>query len=213
MWSIERRHFQWPWTTPTPGFKVIPFFDAEYLRNGTRYRQFQWNANRDLHTPCNDTKRRAVSLRQLSFLFVLSAAWDSAVCLEILQSTQLIVSVGTQRHTAREIPLQIIWIIYILALNGWLVRLVQRREASPGGLPCTLYRVQQPSHQGRFYQRGIIRYLAVWTGRRNNSENTEWDETRSSAVAEIPRGAIDYFAKSLEVTQGHSKWRPWVEHV
>jgi len=23
--------------TPTPGFKVTPFFDAEYLRNGTRY--------------------------------------------------------------------------------------------------------------------------------------------------------------------------------
>ena len=22
---------------PTPGFKVTPFFDAEYLRNGTRY--------------------------------------------------------------------------------------------------------------------------------------------------------------------------------
>ena len=36
IWSIERRHFQWPWTTPTPGFKVTPFFDAEYLRNGTR---------------------------------------------------------------------------------------------------------------------------------------------------------------------------------
>jgi len=34
---IERRHFQWLWTTPTPGFKVTPFFDAEYLRNGTRY--------------------------------------------------------------------------------------------------------------------------------------------------------------------------------
>ena len=38
IWSIERRHFQWPWTTPTPGLKVTPFFDAEYLRNGTRYR-------------------------------------------------------------------------------------------------------------------------------------------------------------------------------
>jgi len=22
---------------PYPGFKVMPFFDAEYLRNGTRY--------------------------------------------------------------------------------------------------------------------------------------------------------------------------------
>ena len=31
-WSIEQRHFQWPWTTPNPDFKVKPFFDAEYLR-------------------------------------------------------------------------------------------------------------------------------------------------------------------------------------
>ena len=37
MWSIERRHFQWPWTTPTPSFKVTPFIDAEYLINGQRY--------------------------------------------------------------------------------------------------------------------------------------------------------------------------------
>jgi len=36
--SIERRHFQRPWTTPNPDFKVTPLFDAEYLRNGTRYR-------------------------------------------------------------------------------------------------------------------------------------------------------------------------------
>jgi len=36
---------------PYPGFKVTLFFDAEYLRDGTRYRQFQWNTNRDLHTP------------------------------------------------------------------------------------------------------------------------------------------------------------------
>ena len=38
IWSIERRYFQWPWTTPTHSFKVTPFFDAEYLRNGTTYR-------------------------------------------------------------------------------------------------------------------------------------------------------------------------------
>ena len=58
---------------PYPGFKVTLFFDAEYLRNGTRYRQFKWNTNKDLHTPYNDTKRRAVSLRQRSFLFALVA--------------------------------------------------------------------------------------------------------------------------------------------
>jgi len=29
-WSVEPRHFQWPWTTPNPYFKVRSFFDAEY---------------------------------------------------------------------------------------------------------------------------------------------------------------------------------------
>jgi len=38
VWSIEQRHFQWSWTTSTPSFKVTPFFDAEYLINGTIYR-------------------------------------------------------------------------------------------------------------------------------------------------------------------------------
>jgi len=38
IWSIEQRYFQWPWTTPISSFKVTPFFDAEYLRNGTTYR-------------------------------------------------------------------------------------------------------------------------------------------------------------------------------
>jgi len=31
IWSIERRHFQWPWTTFNPVFKVTLYFDAEYL--------------------------------------------------------------------------------------------------------------------------------------------------------------------------------------
>jgi len=34
IWFIDRRHFQWPWTTATPGFKVMLFFDAGYLTNG-----------------------------------------------------------------------------------------------------------------------------------------------------------------------------------
>jgi len=33
-WSMKRRHLQWPWKTPNSVFKVMPFFDAEYLRNG-----------------------------------------------------------------------------------------------------------------------------------------------------------------------------------
>ena len=53
---------------PYTGFKVTPFFDAEYLRNGIRYRQFQWHTNKDLHMPYNDMKHRTVSLQQLRFL-------------------------------------------------------------------------------------------------------------------------------------------------
>jgi len=37
IWSIERRHFQWPWRTPNQDFKVRPFFDTQYLQNGYRY--------------------------------------------------------------------------------------------------------------------------------------------------------------------------------
>jgi len=37
IWSIERRHFQLPWTTPNLVFKVTPFFDTECLTNGYRY--------------------------------------------------------------------------------------------------------------------------------------------------------------------------------
>jgi len=37
LWSIERCHFQWPWTTRNLVFKVTPFFDTEYLTNGYRY--------------------------------------------------------------------------------------------------------------------------------------------------------------------------------
>jgi len=30
---VKRRHFQWPWTTPNPYFKVAAFVDAEHLSN------------------------------------------------------------------------------------------------------------------------------------------------------------------------------------
>jgi len=36
---------------PYPRFQGHAIFDAEYLRNGTIYRQFQRNTRRDLHTP------------------------------------------------------------------------------------------------------------------------------------------------------------------
>jgi len=88
IYFINNSHFQWSWTTPTPGFKVTPFFDAVYLRNGTTYRHscngilmglthallnsvisndLEW-----LSKIFNDTKRRAVSVRELSFLFINS---------------------------------------------------------------------------------------------------------------------------------------------
>jgi len=34
IWSIEQRHFQWPWTNLNPVLKVTLYFDAEYLTNG-----------------------------------------------------------------------------------------------------------------------------------------------------------------------------------
>jgi len=37
IWSIERHHFN-DLNDSYPDFKVTPLFDAEYLRNGTRYR-------------------------------------------------------------------------------------------------------------------------------------------------------------------------------
>ena len=93
IWSIERGHFQWPWTTPTHSLKVTLVFDAKYIRNGTTYKHndieilmgtytrptqpyhFEWHwvilsdlANIQWHQPS-----RAVSLRQLSFL--LKVCW------------------------------------------------------------------------------------------------------------------------------------------
>jgi len=49
MWSIERRHFQWPWTTPNPFFKVTLFFDAEYLINGKNTAILLRKANKKSH--------------------------------------------------------------------------------------------------------------------------------------------------------------------
>ena len=93
---MERRHFQCPWTTPIPGFKVTLFFDAEYLRNGTRYRHsfigiligtyirptvsfrmtlsdLEW-----LSKIFHETKHRAAPLRQQSYLLRHSAKWLTA---------------------------------------------------------------------------------------------------------------------------------------
>jgi len=58
--------------TPNPDFKVTPLFDAECLRNSTTYRH-SYNGILTgtyalLSEIFNDSKHRAVSLRQLSFL-------------------------------------------------------------------------------------------------------------------------------------------------
>ena len=65
---------------PTPGFNVTLLFDAEYLRNGTRYSfngiliETYYSTDSFRMTLSDskifsDMKRRAVSLRQLSFLY------------------------------------------------------------------------------------------------------------------------------------------------
>jgi len=70
--------------TPTPSFKVTPFFDAEYLRNGTGYRhclneiligtQQSFGVTSSDLKVFNDTKRRTDSLRQRSFLFLFTCS-------------------------------------------------------------------------------------------------------------------------------------------
>jgi len=36
--ALELYHFQWPWKTPNPDFKVMQLFDAECVGNGTTQR-------------------------------------------------------------------------------------------------------------------------------------------------------------------------------
>jgi len=50
MRSIEQRHFQWPWTTPNPVFKMTPFFDAECLVSGIRYAHGYYGRQTKNHT-------------------------------------------------------------------------------------------------------------------------------------------------------------------
>jgi len=90
---FEWYHFQWPWTTSNPDFKVTPLFDAEHLRNGKIYRHsysgiytrpivfkgsfrmtlsdLEW-----LSEIFSDTKHRAVSLRQLIFFVFISNEYN-----------------------------------------------------------------------------------------------------------------------------------------
>jgi len=59
---FERRYFHWPWAIPNPDFKVTPLFDAEYLRNGTRYRHsYNGILGNNLHTPYSRVSFRMTS--------------------------------------------------------------------------------------------------------------------------------------------------------
>jgi len=86
IWSIERRHFQWSWTTPYPRFQGHDvlwrlIYQKRYIHTrsfngiliGTYTRHVQQSFRfSDLEWLCkifNDTKRCAVSLRQLSLYF------------------------------------------------------------------------------------------------------------------------------------------------
>ena len=96
-WPTNRKSYTVYWTVPfsvtltqSPSFNVTPFFDAEYLRNGTTYRHnvieiliglthvtsndLEW-----LNKIFNDTKHRTVSLQQLSFLYYISVVVTARV--------------------------------------------------------------------------------------------------------------------------------------
>ena len=57
-------------TLNDPGFKVTPFFDAEYLRNGTRYKH-SFNGIL-IGTYTRPTLRRCVQIRLLTYLLTYS---------------------------------------------------------------------------------------------------------------------------------------------
>ena len=51
---------------PYSWFQGHAIFNAENLRNGTTYRQFHWNTNRDLHTPYSTVSFRMSDLAKYS---------------------------------------------------------------------------------------------------------------------------------------------------
>jgi len=83
-WSIERRHFHWPWKTPAPVSRsrhslMLNISEYGHYFNGiligtytrpTQQCHFEWHWRCEwLSKIFNDTKRHAVSQRQLSLLF------------------------------------------------------------------------------------------------------------------------------------------------
>jgi len=110
VWSIEQRHFQWPWTTPTPSFKVTPFFNTEYFINGTTYRHSFNEIPIGTYTPLpnsvisndlewlskifNDTNRRGLSAT--AELLVLSCY--TSVYLTIAEAEQTFLTPWASKH-------------------------------------------------------------------------------------------------------------------
>ena len=77
VWSIVLRHFQRPWTTPTPSFKVTTFFITESLSNGTRYRH-SFNGiltNKDLNTPYSTVSFQTTLSDLAKYSMMRSIAW------------------------------------------------------------------------------------------------------------------------------------------
>jgi len=109
------------WTNPTRGFKVTQFFDAEYLRNSTRYRHsfngihalpnsVTSNDREWLTKTFSDMKRRAVSLQQLSFLSLLSLLLLHVRCCFLP-----VVICGAVKRLISLIAL-IAWLIFLIAV-------------------------------------------------------------------------------------------------
>ena len=68
-------HFQWPSVTPDPAFKVTPLFDADYLRNVTRY-SFSGIliGAYSVRRPCSDFMdmlRRLISCRIIIIIIII----------------------------------------------------------------------------------------------------------------------------------------------
>ena len=112
MWSIEWCHFEWPWKTPTPGFKVMPFFDAEYL---TIRPSFQWNTNRDLHTTYSTVSFRMTFSDPVTLSDLVKYSVTRSVTRSLCDSW----ACCCKNHDLFQ------WLIgWCLVLLGWLVVLV-----------------------------------------------------------------------------------------
>jgi len=90
IWTTERRHFQWPWNNPKPKFQGHAIiwrwiYDSETVRdivtmkldNYLRPSSFDWQSDIEwLSEIFDDTKYRAVSLRQLGQVGLLDQISD-----------------------------------------------------------------------------------------------------------------------------------------